>query len=1370
VKEILAEAGSELRALGVIPGREREPARQLEASVAEDNIPRMARGLPAPLSYSQERLWFLEQLHPHSPLYNMTTALRLKGDLQIGALEKALKGVVERHDILHTRFFDVDGEPWQEVFTFSDFPFPKMDLSSQPGPERELELQTLLSKEARRPFDLGSSLLLRAVLFRMSSDEHVLFLCMHHMASDAYSFSVFYNEVARLYEGFVNGTEPRLSALSIQYADYAAWQRQELTTESMQGHLDYWKQQLAGAPGLLELPTDRPRPAVETFRGQKCTRHLPKDLVKRLQKLGNRERVTPFMLLLASFQILVHRLSGQTDIMVGVPNMGRHQIQTEALIGFFINTLVMRSSLSGNPTFLEFLKQVRSTTLRAYTHQELPFDKLVEELRPDRNSCHAPLVQVLFAWQSMEGEGLSLPGLEITHTEVPTGTAKLDLVANLVKTDEDLVAEMEFNEDLFEAETVKRWLGYWETLLTSIAANPECAVGQLALLPEPEREQLLVDWNQTRRPYPQEASVSRLFEVQTAKTPQQVAVVDGERQFTYRQLNERANQLANALKENGLGTEKCIGIFLERSLEMVVAMLAVFKAGGLVLPLDPGYPRERLEFMLEDSGAPLLISEERLLAHWPVREVKTICLDRDKAMLARQDHRNLALAPQATSLAYIIYTSGSTGQPKGVCATHRGINRLVVNTDYARLESDDVVAQASNCSFDAATWEIWGALLNGARLAIIPRQALLSPKDLHQILQDLGVTAMFLTTALFHQMALEAPNMFSGLRHLLVGGESMDPKSAARVCRAGPPRRFLNVYGPTETTTYATWHLIRDLPEGATHVPIGRPIANTTVYVLDGLMQPMPIGAAGEVYIGGDGLARGYLNRPELTAAKFVKDPFSSQPQARLYRTGDLARWRTDGLLEHLGRIDQQVKVRGYRVEPAEIESVLLQHPELAQALVTVRLDTTGVKQLVAYVAPKDLQGPTITDLQEFLQQRLPDYMIPAVMVSLNELPLTPNGKVDRAALPAPDVQRSGKTHCEPRNATETQLREIWEEVLQTRPIGIKDKFFALGGHSLMAVRLLARVEKTFNVKVPVATLFQHPTIEEMAICVGSDRPNVAIKPHSIVEIQGHGSRPPLMLVHGVGGGMFWGYGNLAKHLGPEQPVFAFKSRAQGEKPEFETIEEMAESYLADLRAFQPRGPYYLGGYCFGGVVAYEMARRLEEQDEAVGLVALINSMPPNSSYLQFRWTPSLSCKFAKNLGLRTLKSLQAHPHKLMDYLWWRMRLLARRWSPSARAGQGEQAGMSIDHFIDLSQYTEEQRRLWETHVHALRRYKPKTYAGRVTLFRSSVHLLFCSFDPQYGWGDLALGGVDVRVIPGMHETIMEEPNVQELAHQMRSL
>ncbi|MDB6033840.1 MAG: amino acid adenylation protein [Verrucomicrobiales bacterium] len=1362
-----SSVGSESLAPEIVPAMAEKSSRPMGLIHVEEEIQKLARGIPAPLSYPQERLWFMEQLHPQSPVYNMTTAARLKGVLHAGALEKALKAVVERHNILHTRFFDVDGEPWQEVFEFTSFQLPVVDLSSQPEGERERELQAELAREARRPFNLGSDLLLRAILFRLSAEEHVLFLCMHHIASDAYSFSVFYIEVARLYGELVTGIPAHLSELPIQYADYAAWQRQELTQRSMQAHMDYWKQHLAGAPELLELPLDRPRPSIETFRGQKRSRRLPKELVTRLQKLGTQQRVTPFMLLLAAFKILLHRLSGQTDIVVGVPNMGRHQIQTEALVGFFINTLVLRSSLSDNPNFLEFLKQVRSTTLRGYTHQELPFEKLVEELRPERNSRHAPLVQVLFAWQSVEGDGLALPGLEVTHTEVPTGTAKLDLVATMTRTDDGLAAEMEFNEDLFEAQTIERWLGYWETLLRSIVANPESPVNRLALLPAAERERIVVEWNQTRRSYPQETSVSRLFEAQAAKTPNQVAITDRDRQVTYRELNERANQLARLLKESGLVAEQCAGIFLERSIEMVIAMLAVFKAKGAILPLDLSYPPERLGFMLKDSAAPLLISEERLLANWPLVGVRKICLEREKEQLAWQESRNLPDGPKAASPASVLYTSGSTGEPKGVCTTHRGIIRLVVNTDYARLEGDDVVAQASNCSFDAATWEIWGALLNGARLTIIHGDVLLSPKDLQGTLHAQGVTAMFLTTALFHQMALEAPGMFSGLHHLLAGGESMDPKCALEVLRTGPPRRLLNVYGPTETTTYATWHLVRDLPEGATHVPIGRPIANTTVYVLDSLMQPTPIGVTGEVYIGGDGLAQGYLNRPELTAARFVKDPFSSEPQARLYRTGDLARWRMNGDLEYQGRVDQQVKVRGYRVEPAEVEAILLQHPAVAQALVITRADATGVKQLAAYVVPKISPGPGVLELRSFLQQRLPEYMVPAFIVSLNQLPLSPNGKVDRRALPAPEAHGNAKTHCEPRNETERQLREIWEAVLQTRPIGITDKFFALGGHSLMAMRLLALTEKAFGARIPVATLFQNPTIEQMATFLGCKKSGAVIQPNSIVEIKSHGSRPPLMLVHGVGGGMFWGYGNLAKHLEAEQPVFAFKSQGEEGSKEFETIEEMAESYLADLKAFQPHGPYYIGGYCFGGIVAYEMARRLEENNEEVGLLALINSMPPNSSYMQFRWSPSLTCKFAKNVCLRTFKSLQAHPHKLGEYLRWRMRLLARRLQPSKRVSRGEQAEAAIDEFIDLSQYTEDQRKLWGIHVRALAKYKPKPFGGRVTLFRSPVHLLFCSFDPEYGWGDLALGGVDVRIIPGVHETIMEEPNVRVLAREM---
>ncbi|WP_160164449.1 non-ribosomal peptide synthetase [Pedosphaera parvula] len=1321
---------------------------------------------PAPLSFAQQRLWFLDQLHPNSPLYNMTMAARLVGKLDISAFQHAISKIIHRHQILRTRFINIEGEPWQEVFETAAFQLPLEDLSTKSGGDCEKQVQLRLEEEARRPFNLSGDVLLRSVLFRISPEEHVLFVSIHHIASDAFSLGILFQEMACFYGAALVSQPPTLPELMIQYADYAAWQREESNKSSMREHLAYWKEQLADAPELLELPVDKPRPLVPSSSGGRRVRQLRPELVSALQKLAQSEGVTLFMLLLGAFQMFLHRLTGQRDVLVGIPIAGRHLLETERLIGFFINTLVTRSRPVGNPTFRELLKEVKTTTLKAYAHQELPFEKLVEELQPKRTTCYTPLIQTMFVLQTGLAQKIVLPELKVTLQEVGTGTAKFDLMLTMNHAGDALSAEMEYNSDLFNSTTIERWLGHFEMLLAGIARESDGRLNDFSMLNEEERRCILVEWNQTRKEYPRGISVPQVFEDKAARYPESIAVIDVNESLTYRELNERSNQLAHYLKRCGLQPEQCVGVYLERSVRMVVALLACLKAGGAYLPLDQSFPRKRLGFMLIDSKASMIITEEEFSHEFKECSARTICLDKEADEIAEESLTNPAPGSTGERLAYVIYTSGSTGKPKGVCTPHRAITRTVLNTDYVHLDQSIVMAQATNASFDAAIWEIWGALLNGARLVITPTEVLLSPRELQNHLQHHGITSLFLTTSLFHQLVSEVPSIFCGLRHLMVGGEAMEPKWAAEVLRNGPPQELLNGYGPTESTVFATCKLVCSVPAQVESIPIGRPIENTSTYVLDSNLQPVPIGVAGELYIGGDGLALGYLNQPELTAQKFIPNPFVPNPEARLYKTGDLACYLPDGNLEFLGRIDQQVKIRGFRIELGEIESTLLQHPAIRQCIVTVCPGAGGVKQLAGYLVCRQSHSASSLELQNFLKQRIPEFMVPAFFVFLGALPLTPNGKVDRPALPIPDASTGmSDEKLSPRNETERQLQLVWEEVLNMRPIGIQDKFFALGGHSLLAVRLLARIERKFGRKVSVSALFQNPSIEQVALLLRSHSSQTSGS--AIVEIQRRGTKPPLMLVHGVGGGMFWGYNNLSHHLPEDQPVFAFKSRALDGKDEFEGIEVMATQYVEDLRAFQPYGPYYLGGYCFGGVVAYEMACQLLAKGEKVALLALINSTPPNSSYTRFRYTPAMILRFARNLCMRCGASLCSTPEKRREFFRWKMRSmikgLRRILLPSGSGPEGK----SIDDLLDLSQYTEQQQKLWQSHFRSLVNYRPPVYPGHVTLLRSPVHLLRCSFAPDYGWSEFSQKGVTVKIIPGAHETIIQEPHVKILGAEL---
>ncbi|MBI4664652.1 MAG: amino acid adenylation domain-containing protein [Verrucomicrobia bacterium] len=1333
-------------------------------------ISRCAPSTGAPLSFAQQRLWFFNQLDPASPLYNMPTILRLQGQFNFEAFEQALDRIVARHESLRTRFLSTDDGPIQVIDPPSPFRTGLAKLSDRGDAERNAELQSFLAQECRRPFDLTRDRLLRASIARLGELDHVLVLNMHHIVSDGWSWGVFFRELTSLYEASANGCSADLPELPIQYADFAVWQRQWLQGDILQKQLGYWRKRLADAPDFLELPTDFPRSSSQTFRGQWQSLPLSGPLSEAVKVFSRREGVTVFMTLLAAFKTLLWRYTQQDDILVGCPIAGRNHVETEPLIGFFINTLVLRTSVSGNLTFRELLRQVREMTLEAYGNQDLPFEKLVEALRPDRNPAYSPLIQVMFALQSGANFDLKLPGLSITRIEAATGTAKFDLTLSVDDLEAGLVASMEYNTDLFEEVTITRMLEHYRNLVEAVTANPALRLAELPLLSAAEERRIIVEWNDTKTPFPERKCVHELFEEQAGRTPAATAVIGGELAWNYRQLNDRANQLAHYLRRMGVGPEVCVGILLPRSLEMIAAWLAVVKAGGVYVPLDPAYPQARLKFMIRDTRAPVLLTQSSLTGQWQGESLKVLCLDEPATMsqLSELSTENPANQTTSGSSIYVIYTSGSTGEPKGARIPHRAVNRLFMETNYVRLTESDVMAQISNSSFDAATFEVWGSLLHGAQLVIVPQNTLLSPRDFAEEIQRRGITAMFVTAALFNQMSREAPGLFRNVKHVLAGGEALTPRCVADVLRNGPPERLLNGYGPTETTTFAVCQEIKEVADTATSVPIGRPIANTQAYILDPNLKPVPVGVYGELFIGGPGLALGYLNQPEFTAWKFIPNPFSIEPGARLYRTGDQVRYRSNGEIEFLGRLDNQVKIRGFRVELGEVEAVLRQHPSVKDCVVVISPDETGEKRLLAYVIPNPGATPSVNELRRCLQTKLPDYMIPSAIGFLGALPLTPNGKVNRRALPALETRRAEteKAYVAPRDEVEREVVRIWETVLGVRPIGATDKFFELGGHSLLAVRMIGLIERTFGRKLRLAAVFECPTVERLANLLREQAPEGSGS--ALVEIQPKGSKPPLILVHGVGGGMFWGYTNLSRHLGPDQPVYGIKSRGMDGSEEFGTIEEMAGHYVNELRAFQPQGPYCMGGYCFGGDVAYEMARQLQAQGREVALLVLLDCSAPNSSYDRVEWTPAYTLRFLKNLFDWTRNFMQLSSARRKEYVGWKLRTFRRRFAEGALPEKSGRAGIDVEALADLSSYGREQRALWEAHIRALIAYHPKPYRGRVVLFRTRGHPPFCSFDPRNGWEDFITSGLEIRRVPGVHESMLEEPHVQALANEVR--
>jgi len=1023
-------------------------------------------------SFSQQGLWFLEQLVSDNPFYNMPVHLRLRGSLDVAALERTLGEIVRRHEILRTAFVALDGQPFQVVTPAQNLTLPVIALRELPGSEQEAELQRLAAEEAKRTFNLTRGPLLRAKLLCLDEKEHVLLVTMHHIISDGWSLGIIFRELAALYEAFSSKKPSPLTELPIQYADYAIWQRRCLEGDVLEAQLAYWKNHLANIP-VLELPTDRPRPAVQTFQGSIEHLEIDSQLRGNLRALSQRSGTSLFMTLLAVFVTLLARYSGQEDIVVGSVIANRNRAELERLIGFFVNTLVMRTDLSGRPTFRELLDRVRQEALRAYAHQDLPFEKLVEEIQPERDMSRNPLFQVMFVLQDAPRQDVELPGLVFgSAEEVHTGTAKFDLTLIVKDTGEGLIGSLEYNTDLFDAATIARMAKQYQILLEGVVAHPDRPIWDLPLFSTTERHQMLVEWNDTGADYPQNTCFHHLFEDQVGRTPDAIGVVYEGEQLTYRALNARANQLAHHLRNLGVGPEVPVGICMERSLEMIVGLLGVLKAGGAFMPLDPAYPKKRLAFMLSDSQVPVLLTQEKLLAGLPEHRARVVCLDTDWATIHELSEKNPISGVMPDNLAYVIYTSGSTGKPKGVLVTHGGLcNVSDAHMRTFKLGSTDRVLQFFSFSFDASIFDIVLALRVGATLCLGKEETLLPGPALIKLMQDLSITCMVLTPSVLGALPTEK---LPALGILNVAGEACPGDLVPRWIKG---RRIFNLYGPTEDTI---WSTVAECAEDRRTPPIGRPISNTQVFLLDAHLQPVPIGVPAELHIGGVGLARGYLKHPELTAEKFVPNVFNEKPGARLYKTGDLTRYLPDGNIEFLGRIDQQVKIRGFRIELGEIESALSKHEVIKDCVVVTSDIGQGDKRLIAYIICDELVSSL--SLRRFLREVLPDYMIPSQFIPLDAIPLTPNGKIDyqllRQLSEGHEIEKLD--YIAPRSSMEKKIAEIWRGVLGVDKVGLHDNFFDLGGHSLLVIRAISLIEENLNIEVPFAE-FVNQTLGQMS-------------------------------------------------------------------------------------------------------------------------------------------------------------------------------------------------------------------------------------------------------------------------------------------------
>ncbi|WP_375765651.1 amino acid adenylation domain-containing protein [Archangium gephyra] len=1335
-----------------------EAARGNATSTTGAPAPRRAeRTGPLPLSFAQQRLWFLDQLEPGTAHYNIPAGLRLVGALDTGALQRAFDELLRRHESLRTTFRAEQGEPVQVILPPFSLPLAVVDLRDVPGPEREAEARRLTTQEARRPFELATGPLLRVTLLRLEDERHALLLTMHHIISDGWSMGVLVREIAALYEAFHQDRSSPLPELGLQYADYAVWQRQWLRGEVLEARLEWWRKQLEDAPTVVELPTDRPRPAVRTYRGGTHQALLPRPLADALESLSQREGATLFMTLMAAFQSLLHRYSGQTDLVVGTDVANRDHAETESLIGFFVNQLVLRLRLGGDPTFRQLLAQTRQVSLEAYAHQDLPFEDLVRALNPERSMAHAPLFQVKLVLQNTSRSVLELPGLRLEADVVDPATAKLDLTVLMSPSPEGLHCSWMYSMDLFDAPTMARMALHFQRVLEAVVATGgEQRLSALPLLSEPERHRLLVEWNETAAPYPSRC-FHELFAEQAARVPEAVAVVAADGQLTYGELERRANQLAHYLQALGVKPETRVGLFVERSVHALVGLLGILKAGGAYVALDPSqtHAQERMRHVLRDAKAQLIVTQESLMDELPAQGGFLVSLDADDGLLEAQPEEAPASRVGPGNLAYVLYTSGSTGQPKGVCIEHQHLACYVEGvTRRLELAPGASFASVSTLAADLGHTAIFPTLVSGGALHLVDKETAADPGRMRDYGARHAVDGLkIVPTHLGALLSAPGAEQLLPRQRLVLGGDVSDWALVEQVHALSPTCEVFNHYGPTETTVgVLSGRVERGVrAPGAQSVPLGRPLGNVRVYVLDGYGQPVPVGVPGELYIGGASVARGYLGRADLTAERFVPDAFSPEPGARLYRSGDKVRWLEDGRIEFLGRVDHQLKIRGYRVELGEVEAALGAHPSVRECVVVAREEQPGDKRLVAYAVAREGQALEEPVLAGFLEKRLPEYMVPSVFVVLKELPLTSNGKVDRKALPAPVRARADALHVAPRTATELRLAAIWAELLKVERVGAQDDFFELGGHSLLATQVVARVHGTFGVELAVIDLFEAPTLEQLAARIDAGAPSRS----ALVPLRRGGNRTPFFCVHPVGGGVLC-YLELSRRLHPEQPFYGLQAPADLES--HGTLEALATHYVDAIQQVQPHGPYLLGGWSMGGRVAYEMARQLQQRGEPVALLAIIDArsredgprLEPAETRAQerFQFADHLSRLSGLNPEAAGLLA-QVDPEELKALL-----------------EDTEGAGANLP-----ARALGELRELWRVFVHNLRasrEYVPGPYAGRLVLLRAAEGPRE-GLERDLGWGALA-SQVEVHEVPGDHFSLIAPPHVEQVAERLREL
>jgi amino acid adenylation domain-containing protein len=1301
--------------------------------------------LTAPATESQKEIWLSVQMSNQANLACMLSqSLRLKGQLNLSVLQQAFQQLIIRHESLRTTFSS-DGSTVL-IAKSVDLPFLVIDLAGLDAQGQAQQVAEYTKQSINQPFNLQRGSLFSVKIIKLDEQDHLVIFTVHHIVCDGWSFGIVMSEIAELYSALNKGIEHNLEQPE-SFSKYAFLEQNKIDRLETAKTEEYWIRKFAQLPPVVDLPADYQRPLVRTFNSACENYTLSISLVAGLKQLGIKNGCSLTTTLLVAFEVFLSKLTGQTELVVGVPTSGQTTTGKYNLVGHCVNFLPLYSNVRTDIKFSEYLKARNSEILDDYDHQEFTFGSLLQRLSAPRDASRIPLITAVFNIDLDSGSQNDFDRLDVESSLNRGSFSTFEFFLNgSSAANGQIDLDCQYNTNLFHGATIQRRLSEFASLLTHIVKQENQPICQLSLLSTAAAQQLLMEWNQTQVDYPQDQCIHQLFEEQVAINGEAIALVFQQEQLTYADLNQRANHLANYLTTLGVKPDELVGIAIERSIETIVGILGILKAGAAYLPIDLAYPAKRVAFMLENADVSVLLTKQAVIEKLPPHQLQILCLDADWPKIAAASSVNPQHVVQSDNLAYVMYTSGSTGLPKGVCVPHKGVVRLVKSAQYTDFDNKQVFLQLAPISFDAATFEIWGSLLNGAKLVLFPNDKP-SLTELGQIIRQEQITTLWLTAGLFHLMVDERLADLQPIQNLIAGGDILSLPHVQKVLST-LNCRLVNGYGPTENTTFTCCHLI-SADSLSTSVPIGRPISNTQVYILDALLKPVPIGIPGELYIGGDGLARGYLNLPELTAEKFIPNPFSRS--TKLYKTGDLARYLPNGDIEFLGRIDNQVKIRGFRLELGEIEAALIQHPGLREVIVIDREDRPGDRRLVAYqVTAQSINPPTEQELRTFLRSKLPDYMIPSAFVTMDNLPLTLNGKVDRQTLPIPEYQRQEANEpIAPRDDLEVKLTTIWQRLLGVENISIQDNFFELGGHSLIAVRLFAEIEQIWGQNLPLATLFQQQTIKELA---GVLRQKEWTAPwSSLVLIQTGGEKTPLFCVHPVGGNILEYY-TLAGYLGQDRPIYGLQSQGlDGKQQPLPSIEDMAKHYIQEIQTVQSHGPYFLTGYSFGGLVAFEMAQQLRAMGEEIGLLALLDSSAPN--------LPNLRPSFTQSLGIHITNLFQLTFKEQSSYILDRV---------AYRFNSKNEEDFLAKSLYKLEDLTPQLLNVLNCNIQAGENYIAKKYSGKIVLFRCQVQDLEHYLHPEFGWPELVDGRVDIHPIPGPHFRMLKEPRIQVLAAELK--